>query len=106
MKWVRKYAVWIAGAAIGGFLLWLVGTAVSLQGMQGQAAGTLFGKAVPVSHYMKALQAVLHQNILSRGDRAGQPPSQQLEQQAWERLILLTEARGKGIRVSDREVVE
>jgi hypothetical protein len=105
MRWIRRSIGWIAGLAIGGFLLWIVGTAVSIQGMQADAAGALFGRTVPTHLYLNALQAVSRQAILTHGDNAAKAlPKEQLENQAWERLMLLAEARSKRIRVSDREV--
>ena len=107
MKWIRKKIGWIAAAAVGGFLLWLVGTVVSLRTTQGKEAGTLFGKKVPLSTYLHAMDAVTHQAILKHGDRYLQEVShEEQEHAAWERLMLLTEARKRGIRVMDQEVTD
>ncbi len=107
MKWLRKRMVWIAAAVVGGFLLWLVGTAVSLQSMSRQGAGLLFGRKVSLTDFSKALQAVTHEAILTHGDRyRASVPQEDLERRAWERLLLLAEAKRLRIRVSDKEVVE
>ncbi len=107
MRWVRKYVGWIAGAAVGGFLLWVVATAVTIQGVSAQNAGTLFGRRVTLEEFRRALDAVTHQAVLVYGDRyRQQAPPNELIQQAWERLILLKEADRKRIRVKDAEVVE
>ncbi len=106
MKFIRKYIGWIAGLAVGGFLLWMVGTVISLRTMGSQAAGTLFGHKVPVQEFLQALAAVTHQGVLTYGEsfqREIQP--QELNQQALRRLILLAEARQRRIHVSDQEVV-
>ena len=107
MKWIRRRVGWIAGAAIGGFLLWLVGTVVSLRVTQAEAAGLLFGRKVPLSTYHQALEAAGHWAVLTYGDKARKEvPEEELARQAWERLILLTEAKRLKVRVSDKEVVE
>lgn len=107
MKWLRKRISWIAALAVGGMVFWLVFSATTLQHAQENAAGALFGQPVPAQEYRKALGAVTHDAALRFGDRYRQQiPDAQLEQQAWERLILVTEARRIGIRVSDREVIE
>lgn len=106
MHWMRKSIGWIAGLAIGGFLLWIVGTAVSIQNMRVESAGTLFGRRVPVTDYVNALQAIGHQAVLTQGEKAARAlPKEQLERQAWERLMLLAEAKRRQIHVSNKEVV-
>ena len=107
MRWLRKRIAWIAGTAVGGLLIWLVGSVVSIQATQSEAAGILFGKKVPIQNYLKAREAVTHQAILTHGDRFRQEVSEEsLDRQAWERLVLLAEARRRGIRVSDEQVVK
>ncbi len=106
MRWIRKKVNWIAGAAIGGFLLWLVGTVVSLQATQPENVGRLFGKRVSLQAYTQALEAATHQAILEYGDQYRKARSPQaLEEQAWERLLFLAEAKRRRIQVSDQEIV-
>lgn len=108
MHWIRKHIYWIAGIAVAGMILWLVASsAVSIQSAQGETAGTLFGRSVSPADYLKSLQAVTHQAILTHGDHFRQQVSlEELEAQAWERLTLVEEAKRKGIRVTDREVIK
>lgn len=107
MKWIRKQIYWIAGVVVGGMILWLITTAVTIRSVQTESAGSLFGRSVPLTDYVKALQAVTHQAILTHGDRYRQSvTNEELESRAWERLLFLWEADRKGIRVSDREVVQ
>lgn len=108
MQWIRKHIYWIAGTAVAGMLLWLVASsAVSVQSVQGESAGTLFGRPVSAADYLKSLQAVTHQAILTHGDHFRQRLSlDELEAQAWERLTFVEEAKRKGIRITDREVVK
>ena len=104
MQRFRRYTPWIAGTAVAGFLVWLVATAASVR--PGERAGFLFGKAISADEYVRSLGAVTRDAILRHGDRWRQEAKpEELEQRAWERLILLKEARSKRIRVSDREVV-
>jgi len=107
MKWMRKHIFWIAGVAVAGTVFWLVTTVVTLHATQPESAGTLFGRSVLASDYLKALQAVTRQAILTHGDRYRQDVSTpEMEERAWERLLFLSEAKRKGIRISDREVVQ
>ena len=107
MKWIRKRIGWIAGVAVGGMVLWLAFSAATLQRAQEGNAGFLFGRPVPVQEYRRALEAVTREALLRFGDRyRQQAPEPQLQQQAWERLILLTEARQLGLRISDQEVIQ
>jgi parvulin-like peptidyl-prolyl isomerase len=107
MKWVRKRIVWIASAVVGGFLLWLVGTAVSIQSMSSQGAGSLFGKRVSLADFSQAVAAVTHDAVLTHGDKYRSALThEEIESRAWERLLLLAEAKRRRVRVSDQEVVE
>ncbi len=107
MLWMRRWTVWIAATAIGGMIFWLIVDVFSLRMAEGGAAGTLFGKKVPVQTYLQAQQAVLHQAILTHGDRYREHlTDEELDSQAWDWLIFLTEAKREGIRVSDEEVVK
>lgn len=107
MKWLRKRIGWIAAVAVGGMIFWLAFSATTLQHVQEGAAGILFNHPVPAQEYRKTLEAVTHDTLLRYGDQARRQVSDaQLQQQAWERLVLLTEAKKIGIRVSDREVIE
>lgn len=107
MNWVRKHIAAVAGTAVGGMLVWLIASAVTVQSTQADYAGTIFGKRVPLATYAAALESVTRQALLQHGDdyRQQVPPGE-LEHRAWERLTFLEEARRKGIRVSDKEVVE
>ena len=107
MHWIRKHIYWLAGLVVTGMLLWLVTSAVTIHSVQAESAGTMFGHPVPLNDFLKSMEASTHQAILSYGDKYRQNVSaQELEEQAWERLLLLNEARRKGIRVSNKEVIE
>ncbi len=107
MRWIRRQVGWIAAAAVCGFLVWMIATASTLQVTQANAVGTLFGQPVSADTFQKARSAVTHHSILRYGDKSHQTLTEELiSEQAWERLMLLEEAKRRKIRVSDREVVE
>ena len=107
MHWIRKQIFWLAGLVVGGFLLWQIATAVTLRATQTVSAGMLFGRGVPAQEFLKSQQAAVHQAILRYGEQYRKSVSEEdLNQNAWERLIFLTEAKRKGLRASDREVIE
>ena len=107
MNWIRKHIYWIAGTAVAGMILWLVTSAITVRSAQGESAGILFGRPVSPADYMKSLQAVTHQAILTHGDRFRQQVSlDDLDTQAWERLTFVEEAQRKGLRVTDQEVIQ
>lgn len=107
MRWLRSRIPWIAGIVVGGFIVWQITTAVTLRTSGPGSPGRLFGKPVSAQQFLKAMDAATREAILSYGDRfREQVPREDLERRAWERLLLLAEARRKGIRVTDREVIE
>lgn len=107
MEFVRKHVGAIAGTAVAGMILWLVATAVTVQSMQADYAGTLFGKKVPLEDYSRAFDSVTRQALMQYGDQyREQVPPDEMENRAWERLTFLQEAKRKGVQVSDNEVVE
>lgn len=107
MKWVRRQIGWIAGIAIGCFILWLIAEVLSMRTMRAEPVGILFGRKVTPQIFSQSLQAATHQAILNHGDKFRQQVKpEELEQTAWERLILLTEARRRRIRASDQEVIQ
>lgn len=107
MRWLRKHLFVVAGLVVGGFVVWQVAAGVTLHALTPEAAGTLFGKPVSIQEFLKAKAAATHQAILTHGDRYHrQMTESQIEESAWERLLFLTEARRKGIRVTDREVIQ
>ena len=107
MNWIRKRIYWIAGTVVGGMILWLITSAVTIQSIQSKPAGALFGRPVSEADYLRSLQAVTHQAILTHGDRLRQSVTEkELGTQAWERLSFVQEAKRKGIRTTDKEVIQ
>ncbi len=70
-------------------------------------AGKIFGRTISYIEYKDALEATKNQAILQYGDKfVDMQKYLNLEAQAWERLILLSEAKKRKIRISDKEVVD
>ncbi|MCM8811453.1 MAG: peptidylprolyl isomerase [Candidatus Omnitrophica bacterium] len=107
MNWVRNHIGTVAGITVGVMVLWLIGTAVSLQSTRGETAGILFGKKVSLTEYQQALNAVARQALLNHGDKFREKvPPQEMERLAWQRLTLLEEAKRRKIQVTDQEVIQ
>ena len=70
------------------------------------SAGTLFGHNVNMRDFQQAYADTRDQNIITYGDEFFKKGARlDLEQETWERLMLLKEAQKRYIHVSDQEVV-
>lgn len=68
-------------------------------------AGTIFGKKVSLDEYYKSLGTCTWQAKLQYGEKFLQIQKYlNLQEQAWERLILLAKAKRSGLRAADDEV--
>ncbi len=106
----RKLAkkIWIALAimVLPAFLFWGIGSSDRNQ-KDSAGAGEIFGKKIPFKDYQSALEAVKNTGIMRYGEKFPEIESQiNLKSQAWQRLILLYEAKARRINASDREVIE
>ena len=106
----RKTAkrVWIGLALIiiPAFALWGFGGAFGDKEDK-QSLGKIFGKPVSALELRDAVSAVRTTAIMRFGDKFPEVEKYlDLEAQAWQRLILLHEAKQRGIKVSDKDVVE
>lgn len=110
MRKIRKYAkrllIIVAIFIIPAFILWGAGSA--LRGRRSsQYAGKIFGKRISLEEYSKSWQAVRNQALMLYGQNLDKVARfLDLEQQAWERLMLLKEARRRDITVSDKEIIQ
>ncbi|MFA5724650.1 MAG: SurA N-terminal domain-containing protein [Candidatus Omnitrophota bacterium] len=69
--------------------------------------GKIFGQAVSNLEFRDSLSAVTTAAIMQYGDKLPEVAKDlNLEAQAWERLILLYEAKKRGIKASDKEVIQ
>lgn len=106
-KGVAKKILWVIAVVIiisFGFF----GTAYLLtDDAQANYAGTLFGRKIPFDEFSDAFQHVRIQALMQFGDKFEEIAQfLNLEAQTWDRLILLHEAKKKGIKVPDQEVVQ
>jgi parvulin-like peptidyl-prolyl isomerase len=106
-KNAKKIWITLCAVIIVPFIFWGAGSSVRNRGETTDAsAGTIFGRKVPVEDYTQAVQAVQIQALMQYGDKLEEVRDYlNLEGQAWDRLILLREAKRRRIRISDKEVV-
>ncbi|MDD4879184.1 MAG: peptidyl-prolyl cis-trans isomerase [Candidatus Omnitrophica bacterium] len=73
----------------------------------GQQAGKIFGRKVSISDFQKAYNAARTQLIMRYGNLPNDPKvGQAIEDEAWNRLIMLHEAKKERIKTSDKEIVD
>ena len=71
------------------------------------SAGKIYGKSVSIRDFEKAYYDTRDQAIMLYGDQFFKYGSRlDLESQTWDRLVLLREAKKRGIKVSDQEIVD
>lgn len=103
---VKKIMWVLALLIIPAFVLWGSGSSVRQKGLP-KYAGEIFGRKVSFNQYEASYLACRNQAILIHGDNFNQvAKALNLEETAWERLILLYHAKKEKIRVSDREVID
>jgi hypothetical protein len=105
-KTAKKIWIGLAIIIIPAFALWGLGGA-SRDRQESSIAGKIFGKNVSNLEFKDSLIAVRTLAILQFGDKLPEIEKYlNLEGQAWERLILLHEAKTRRINIRDKEVVE
>ncbi len=103
-----KKTIWIILAVllVPAFILWGSSSLVRNK-EEPSSVGRIFGKNISLLEYKDAMEAVKAQMIMQFGDKYLEvQKSLDLDSLAWDRLILLTEAKKHKIRASDKEVVE
>ncbi len=110
MKLMRKYAkrllILIAIFIIPAFVLWGAGSALRGRSSENYA-GKIFGRKVSLKEYSESWNECRNQALMLYGQNLEKiAPLLNLEQQAWERLILLEKAKKEKIRVKDKEIIE
>jgi len=105
-KETLKKIMWaLALVIIPAFVLWGAGSAVRSRGMP-KYAGKLFGRKISFAQYEDSLHAFYNQAILIYGDKFKEVAKTiDLEKQAWERLILLHQAKKEEINVTDEQLI-
>lgn len=102
-KGVNKTILWIISVVvISSFVLW--GAAYRYD--TGNSVGTMYGQNVSRNDFMRAYDDAQDQAIRVYGDRYFRNQGKiDLEQETWDRMILIKEAERRGVTVSDQEVV-
>ena len=102
-KKTMKRILWaLAIIIIPAFVFWGAGSLVEKRAN----VGVIFGRNVYPSEYKNAWEAVRNEALMSYGSRFYEIADQfDLNSQAWERLIMLEEAKRKKITVPDAEVM-
>jgi len=105
-KTAKKIWIILAILIVPAFVLWGFGGAFRSRG-ESAYVGKIFGRNIFILEFKDAADAVRNQAIMQFGDNLSELKKYlNLESQAWERLILLAEAKKRKINVSDREVIE
>ncbi|MBU1124454.1 MAG: SurA N-terminal domain-containing protein [Candidatus Omnitrophica bacterium] len=104
-NFAKKVWIFLAIFIIPAFVLWGSGSLMRDRKDSG-FKGKLFGRKISAQEYGDALAAVENQALMQFGDKLEDIKKYlNLEYQAWERLLLLHEARKRRIRVTDKEIV-
>ena len=105
-KTAKKIWIVLAAVVVPAFVLWGSGS-LSRSTDKSSYAGTIFGRKISLLEYQDSLEAVKNQAIIQFGDKL--PEMQKylnLETQAWERLIVLAQARSRRLKASDEEIIK
>ena len=105
-KTAKKIWIGLAVIIVPAFVLW--GSGSLLRNRQEQTfAGIMFGKKISLQEFQDAFSAEKTSAILQFGDKLSEFEGQfNFEAAAWERLMLLQEAKKRKITVTDKEVVD
>jgi len=103
----KKILIGLAIFIIPAFVLWGAGSLRGGRTGQGPAfAGTIFGKKVSLEEYAKSGRAVKNEAMMRYENFEKIYRQLDLEGEAWNRLILLYEAKKQSIKVSDEELIK
>ena len=100
--------IWIALAimVLPAFVFWGIGSATR-GSKDNQYVGEIAGKRITALEFKDALDGVRYMAIMRYGDKFSEIEKQlDLKNQAWQRLILLHEAKTRRLNASDHEVIE
>lgn len=105
-KTAKKVWIVLAIIIIPAFALWGFGSS-SHSRQENATAGRIFGHNVSNFEFQESLSAVKTSAIMRFGDKLPEIEKYlNLDTQAWQRLILLHEAKIRKIMVSDKEVID
>jgi len=99
--WILTFVIIIS------FGFWGTTARVNTQNGRLEYAGKIFGKKISFEQFEESQIHARHQALLRYGEQFFKiSPFLNLEEEAWNRLILASEAKRQHIKVSDQEVVE
>lgn len=105
LKTMRSNAKIFMYILIIAFVVWLAADAI-LTGQRVTYVGMMFGKKISINEYRKAWEAGRTKAIFTYGDEFRKIANNlNLEGEAWDRLILLHEAKRQKLKTDDTEVV-
>lgn len=102
----KKIFIVLAVVIVPAFILW--GSASLLRSQQKYSyAGKILGRKVSFDEFQESLRAVQTQALIQFGENFYKIQRfLKLELEAWDRLILLQEAKKRKIKISDQEVID
>jgi peptidyl-prolyl cis-trans isomerase D len=105
-KTAKKIWIILSIMVLPAFLFWGFGSFVRSK-RETAYLGKISGKNVTSLEYKDSLDAVRSRALIKFGDSLSEIQKYlNLESEAWNRLILLSEARKRKIRINDKEVIE
>jgi len=103
-KGVNKTILWIIAIVII-LSFGIFGTAYRVDNIL-NSAGTLYGRSVSIKDFQRAYYDARDQAIRTYGEEYFKNGNRlDMEQETWDRLMLLKEAENRDIRVTDQEIV-
>lgn len=106
-KTAKKIWIILALIIVPAFVFWGFGGAFRNK-QESNIAGKILGKNITLLAFKDAMEAVKNQAVMQFGEEKFDEIRKyiNLEDQAWERLILLGEAKRRKINANDQEVIE
>ena len=104
-KVAKKVLIGLAIIIIPAFVLWGA-KGSSRKGGGPTFAGTIFGRKISFKEYAESWRAVKNEAIMRYKDFQKIYKELRLDEEAWNRLILLHEAKKQRIKVSNDEVIQ
>ncbi len=106
-KIAKKIWIGLAIIVVPAFIWWGSGSLRSPEDSGPTVAGKIFGRNVSFIELREAVDGVRTQMIMQFGDSFNEMQKYlDIETQAWDRLLLLAQAKKSRIRVSDKETIE
>ncbi|MDD4909582.1 MAG: SurA N-terminal domain-containing protein [Candidatus Omnitrophica bacterium] len=102
----KRILIGLAVIIIPAFVFWGAGSAIRSKN-EPTHAGTAFGRKITFSEYQDSLNAVRNLALMRFGEEFEKIKDYlNLNAQAWERILLLEEAKKRKIKISDTKVIE